>query len=825
MAETASDLVRDFEKDEEMGEPLLEEYREVQAEVSLEDHGGRDVVQFAADTYYADEGETLKVDIIRLGNLEGRAATSFFTQDVTAQHYVQYLGVRGQCVFEPGEHTKTIDIKVLDDEMWSATKVFQIILQNPQNCQLAPRMSKVLVKILNYETFPSSEYQQDVKASRNLSETVKTFENWSLFFEYCKLVYWSGNVAWQSAFVVVIDQLAGIFLFITLWVGVYIVDVIFERGGQTRRELLLPNRYQTAAVVALWYVIPNVVLFIWEVIKVHMDIKGEARKYLQASLMRTYLEYTNDSRELVTNADVNVAMTSSAEEVSSAYCAFLSLFGICGRIIALEVFIIYFQPESLATRLIIWMVVFLVFLTICRVGFAQEAQERVEARLTLLETLTDESCRKYRLFQDYSRRGLMGEMFERASAEYNKEAVVDTLIHLSTQYSTKLISGFFIAYYIIQRTEAVLAGTLSLGIFLAVITIFATYLADAITELNSQLMVIVDAFVPLKEFTFFFNLPLELKERKQITYYRRDQTARLRARMWQENKRVDHSDLIPLTFTNVSFQYSSTACVFDSINITIQQGQLVAVTGPHNSGKATLIDLVTGAKLPTSGELYVPSHLHVLNVSRQAIFLHASMLHNLVLGLPDSSRMDKARIIGILRLLELPSMISVVENEISMEADCGNLGTGRAWIEDEINFMGSDEPTWEQSLTNSSKVKLHIARALIANPEVIVFERTLQGLNEETTTLVFDVISRHVKERGLCLPDSERRFRRPRTVIFTTDHASRAAKADCILEMDEKTNSITQRSNQRPLASLSTMFTPRQRSENEVGCMSGAMSR
>lgn len=814
--DSREDLVKDFERDEELGlsedVPLLAE--EPIIEEKIDDDGGKDVVQFSSSTYYGQELDVLVVDVIRLGTMKGRMAVSYRTDDRSAKAFDQYKPVAGQVVFEDGEHTKTIEIELYDDETWSVVHDFVIRLSHPQNCQLGLFGSLARVKILNLEAFPSDEFKEDVKKGL---VGIKGIDDWFLFWEFCKLVYWHMGMTWQASMVLILDQLSSVFLFITLWVGVYIVDVIFDRGHSSREHLLVPDRYQTAVLIAFWYVLPHLGLFMWEACKVYMDIQGETRKFLQVGLMRTYLDYNVDSREMVTVADVSVAMTSSADQIANSYVAGLAIVGIAGRIVAVELFIIWFQPEVLAIQSVLLMVAILIFLTFCRVGYAQHAQERVEARLTLMETLCEEACGKYRLFCDYAKRSLMAEMFTKSCEEYNLEKIPDTFIHLSTQYSTKFVSGIFIANYIVQRTPAVLQGTLSLGIFLATITIFCTYLADAITELNNQLMVIVDAFVPLKEFVLFLNLPLDLPARLKAQHERVNHTKDLRRSLQYSSKEADafQTDRIPIVITNLAFQYPSGKCIFKNVNISIPQGHLIAVTGEHKSGKATFVQLLANILTPTGGNIFVPSHLRMLHVSREPMFVNATMLHNLSLGLPPG-QFDMQRIKTILKLLDMPDVLDIVESELKTEGD--SAGTTTGFMEDEIRFMGSTDTPWAQLMTQSQKIKLHIARALVANPEIIVFERTLEGLNEDAASKVFDVIHKHVKERGVGMAEASYNARRPCTVFFSTETAGHAAKADFTLQMDPQSSSVTQ-SNQQ--SRLSALFKPKREGGdvNKIGCM------
>jgi len=90
-------------------------------------------------------------------------------------------------------------------------------------------------------------------------------------------------------------------------------------------------------------------------------------------------------------------------------------------------------------------------------------------------------------------------------------------------------------------------------------------------------------------------------------------------------------------------------------------------------------------------------------------------------------------------------------------------------------------------------LKVHLARGLIANPEVLVIDRTLQGLDEEESKKMLGFIFKHVEEKGLCMPEEGRARRRPRTVVFSTQVATHAALADTILEVHPDNHTVTQK--------------------------------
>ena len=52
-----------------------------------------------------------------------------------------------------------------------------------------------------------------------------------------------------------------------------------------------------------------------------------------------------------------------------------------------------------------------------------------------------------------------------------------------------------------------------------------------------------------------------------------------------------------------SFQDS--ICVFQNLNITVNQNEIVALLGPSGCGKTTLLNMIAGFEMPDTGEIYL----------------------------------------------------------------------------------------------------------------------------------------------------------------------------------------------------------------------------
>jgi ATP-binding cassette, subfamily B, bacterial MsbA len=204
----------------------------------------------------------------------------------------------------------------------------------------------------------------------------------------------------------------------------------------------------------------------------------------------------------------------------------------------------------------------------------------------------------------------------------------------------------------------------------------------------------------------------------------------------------------------VVFGYEPGRPVLNSISLTIQPGEVVALVGPSGAGKTTLLELLSGLHAPSQGRIVVdgvdvatlrPSaHRSRLAFVPQDVFLFRdTVLENIRRGAPDASRdqvMRAAVLAGAGEFIdELP------EGYDTLLADRGN------------------------SLSGGQKQRLAIARALIREPSVVILDEATSSLDGESE----ERVARSVREVAA-----------GRTVIISAHRASAVQWADRILVVE-----------------------------------------
>ena len=177
----------------------------------------------------------------------------------------------------------------------------------------------------------------------------------------------------------------------------------------------------------------------------------------------------------------------------------------------------------------------------------------------------------------------------------------------------------------------------------------------------------------------------------------------------------------------------------DQLNLSVSEGTVTSIIGPNGAGKTTVFNLITGHLAPTSGMLRYrektlnhrkPHVIASMGISRTfqnvQIFPTMSVLENVMVGRHLRSRA------GLIVSGLLPPFFRPEEKRIEADA--------RQWL----NFVDlsdcADKPAGSLPLGNQRK--LEVARALAAEPELILLDEPASGLNSRETLAMGDLIKK-----------------------------------------------------------------------------------
>ena len=208
-------------------------------------------------------------------------------------------------------------------------------------------------------------------------------------------------------------------------------------------------------------------------------------------------------------------------------------------------------------------------------------------------------------------------------------------------------------------------------------------------------------------------------------------------------------------FEDVTFRYpDGEENVMEHFNLKVPRGRKVAIVGETGAGKSTLVNLVCRFYEPTRGKLLIDGrdarersalwlHSNLGYVLQSPHLFSGSIRENLCYGKPDATDEE------ILQAIDLVHARSVVEKAGGLDAEVGEGGS---------------------SLSTGEKQLLSFARALLADPRLLILDEATSSIDTLTEKAIQEAIE--IVTRG-------------RTSFIVAHRLSTIMGADQILVVDE----------------------------------------
>ncbi len=189
------------------------------------------------------------------------------------------------------------------------------------------------------------------------------------------------------------------------------------------------------------------------------------------------------------------------------------------------------------------------------------------------------------------------------------------------------------------------------------------------------------------------------------------------------------SKIEQLTFNDISFKHlTGKTNALNHINFSVNKGETIAFVGPSGSGKTTLVKLLVGLYQPVEGDVFYN------NISGKEINL--DLLREKIGFVTQDTQLFSGTIRENLQFVK-PSATDEECLKVLRQAACHTL-LARA-------DKGLDSVIGEGGVkvSGGEKQRLSIARALLRNPDILVFDEATSSLDsiteEEITATIKDV--------------------------------------------------------------------------------------
>ncbi|WP_313373420.1 ABC transporter ATP-binding protein [Chishuiella sp.] len=211
-----------------------------------------------------------------------------------------------------------------------------------------------------------------------------------------------------------------------------------------------------------------------------------------------------------------------------------------------------------------------------------------------------------------------------------------------------------------------------------------------------------------------------------------------------------------IEFKNVSYVYENTGIkALDNVSFTINKGETLAILGKTGSGKTTIALLIARSLEPTSGEILIDGeNINNLTVDsiresigyvpQEAFLFSDSLTNNILFG---SDEIEET-------VAEKFARKAVVHDNIDNFKERYDTVVGERGV----------------TLSGGQKQRVSIARALVNDPTILIFDDSLSAVDTETEEQILNNLSSEIEGK---------------TTVIITHRVSSAKQADQILVLKD----------------------------------------
>ena len=193
----------------------------------------------------------------------------------------------------------------------------------------------------------------------------------------------------------------------------------------------------------------------------------------------------------------------------------------------------------------------------------------------------------------------------------------------------------------------------------------------------------------------------------------------------------------------------------NDVNLSVEQGEFVAIVGSSGSGKSTLMHMLGGVDRPTSGRVLIEGNdIYKMNDDRLAIF--------------------RRRQVGLIyQFYNLITVLNVEEN-LTLPCELDGVKPDPQLVQDLAGVLGLRKRLGHlpNELSGGQQQRVAIGRALITRPAILLADEPTGNLDTRAGNEIMEL-----------LKVSNRRYKQ--TVIMITHNLELARQADRILRIED----------------------------------------
>lgn len=262
------------------------------------------------------------------------------------------------------------------------------------------------------------------------------------------------------------------------------------------------------------------------------------------------------------------------------------------------------------------------------------------------------------------------------------------------------------------------------------------------------LLLAAEFFIPLRLLGSFFHIAMNGMAASDKIFRLLDMEEREQGTQELAGEELD------ITFENVSFSYEEERPILKDVSFYIPKGQFISLVGESGCGKSTIASLILGRNRQYQGKISIGG-VDLKELKEKSLMEHVTMVrHNSYLF---KGTVEENLLMGNSSATQ-EQMIEVLKKVNLWEFLKGQEGLSTKLAEKGSNFSGGQCQ------------RLCIARALLHNTEIYIFDEAASNIDAESEEIIMDVV---------------RKLAETKTVLLISHRLANVKKSHCIYVLKE----------------------------------------